>query len=197
MSGFSKVRSLHSKKSNRLKSFFRRFGNPKAYWIGNFMSGRPICALTDPSWNCTMEWMIDCGCTTGTICSGFTLKSHFASMTSNPLFIMEAESIVILAPMLQFGCFRASLAVTVSRNFLSLPLNGPPEAVSMMRSIGLFSPTKHWKMAECSESTGRIGHLFLMARSHTSSPATTMVSLFAKAMAFPALRAAMVGCSPE
>ena len=110
---------------------------------------------------------------------------------------MEAESIVILAPMLQFGCFRASLAVTVSRNFLSLPLNGPPEAVSMMRSIGLLSPTRHWKMAECSESTGRIGHLFLMARSHTSSPATTMVSLFAKAMVFPALRAEMVGCSPE
>ena len=38
------------------------------------------------------------GCTTTSICSGVKSKSHFASITSNPLFISVAESIVIFAP---------------------------------------------------------------------------------------------------
>ena len=38
-------------------------------------------------------------------------KSQRASMTSKPLFIMVAESIVIRWPIFQFGCARACLGV--------------------------------------------------------------------------------------
>jgi len=34
------------------------------------------------------------------------LNRYEASMTSRPLFIIDAESIVIFWPMLQFGCFQ-------------------------------------------------------------------------------------------
>ena len=83
--------------------------------MGSFISGVPSWAFMAPSVNCTMECMIDCGCTTTSILSTSIPKSHFASITSKPLFIMEAESMVILAPMLQLGCLRASAAVTVLR----------------------------------------------------------------------------------
>ena len=39
---------------------------------------------------------------------------RMASMTSRPLFIRVAESMVIFAPMLQLGCFNASAGVTDS-----------------------------------------------------------------------------------
>ena len=35
-------------------------------------------------------------------------------MTSRPLFIIEAESMVIFCPMLQFGCFSACASVACS-----------------------------------------------------------------------------------
>ena len=56
--------------------------------------------------------MIDWGCTTTSICCGANPNNHLASMTSNPLFIREAESIVTLAPIFQFGCFKAAAGVT-------------------------------------------------------------------------------------
>ena len=99
--------------------------------MGRRMSGIPSCAFTAPSSNCTMEWMTDCGCTTTSIWSGRTPNSHLASITSNPLFIMEAESIVILAPMSQLGCFSACALVTVVSCSIVQVRNGPPEAVSI------------------------------------------------------------------
>ena len=51
-------------------------------------------------------------------------------MTSRALFIMVAESMVILGPMLQLGCFRAWAAVAWRRRSRSQVRNGPPEAVS-------------------------------------------------------------------
>ena len=55
---------------------------------------------------------------------------------------------------------------------------------------------RHWKMAECSESTGTISAPYFCAVSMTSSPAQTNVSLFASAIRFPARIAASVGLSP-
>ena len=52
-------------------------------------------------------------------------------------------------------------------------------------------------MAECSESTGRMAARCFSARSVISSPATTSVSLLARAIAFPALMALMVGFKPQ
>ena len=50
-------------------------------------------------------------------------------MTSKPLFIKVAESIVILAPMDQFGCAKASSTVTSFNSSLVLFLKDPPEHV--------------------------------------------------------------------
>ncbi|MPN01213.1 hypothetical protein SDC9_148419 [bioreactor metagenome] len=58
------------------------------------------------------------------------------------------------------------------------------------------SPCRHWKIAECSESTGITGIPFSMASFITIDPAATKVSLFARAMAFPASIASSVGPRP-
>ena len=55
------------------------------------------------------------------------------------------ESIVIFAPISQLGCFKACSFVAVASFSLVHPLNGPPEAVRYIFSIGfLYSPIKHW-----------------------------------------------------
>ena len=55
-------------------------------------------------------------------------------MTSSPLFIIEAESMVIFWPMLQFGCFSACASVACSMSAAAQVRNGPPEAVMMTRT---------------------------------------------------------------
>ena len=131
------------------------------------------------------------------ICSGGTAKRDIASNSSKPLFIRVAESMVTFAPMDQLGCLRASDGVTPSSSARVFPKNGPPEAVSRMRlSSGRQLPCKHWKMAECSESTGTISAPFSVARAVTKGPAQTIVSLLARAMRLPPSMAARVGASP-
>ena len=166
--------------------------------MGNRMSGTPSCAFTEPSTNCTAEWTIDWGWMSTWIFSAGTPKSQRASITSKPLFMSVAESMVIFAPMSHVGCFRASAAVTVcSCSFVNLR-NGPPEQVSRIFSISLSpSPTRLWKMAECSLSTGRMGTWYSPASWQMSSPATTSVSLLARQIFFRARMAWMVGSRPE
>ena len=48
----------------------------------------------------------------------FQSNSHLASITSSPLFISEAESIVIFAPITQLGCFNASALVTPKKRMI-------------------------------------------------------------------------------
>ena len=67
------------------------------------MSATPSWAMTEPSTYSTMEWMMDCGCTTTCTCSAGRPKSQRASMTSSPLFMSVAESTVILAPIFHVG----------------------------------------------------------------------------------------------
>ena len=74
-------------------------------------------------------------------------------MTSRPLFMSVAESTVILRPMLQLGCFRASATLTVFSFSTGQSRKAPPEAVRMiLRRPFSGKPCMHWKMAECSES---------------------------------------------
>ena len=82
-----------------------------AYWIGSRMSGGPICAMTDPSRNSTIECTIDCGWMTTRIDSAGVSKSQRASTTSSALFMSVAESIEIFGPMRHVGWFRASALV--------------------------------------------------------------------------------------
>src|ERR1700761_6770540 len=67
------------------------------------MSGEPRCASVEPSQSWTRLWMIDCGCTTTSISWYGVPKRWCASITSRPLFIRVAESIVILPPIDQVG----------------------------------------------------------------------------------------------
>ncbi len=77
------------------------------------------------------------------------------------------------------------------------PRNGPPEEVKMTRRTSARAPAfSAWKMAECSLSTGKIRVPRARASSIMRGPATTNVSLLAKATILPASRAAHVPLNP-
>src|ERR1700733_3166936 len=118
-------------------------------------------------------------------------------MTSSPLFIIDAESIVIFCPMLQFGCFRACASVACSISALAQVRNGPPEAVMMTRTSSSRLPEPSaWNSALCSESAGRMQAPAFAARCMKKSPAHTRHSLFASATVAPRSTAASAGFSP-
>ena len=193
----SKNSSGWRNRSSRSPLSGSRSGKEKAYCMGRRMSGTPSCAFTLPSWNCTALCTTDCGCTSTWMRSTGTPKSHLASITSKPLFIIVALSMVILAPMSQVGWRSASWHVTVASCSLGSRRKGPPLAVSSIFSISLSSsPTRLWKMALCSLSTGRMGAWCSAASRQMSSPATTRVSLLARQIFLPARMAWMVGERP-
>ena len=67
------------------------------------MSGGDSCAIVEPSVNSTIEWTIDCGCTTTSIRSYGMPNSRCASITSRPLLTSVALLVVISVPMSQVG----------------------------------------------------------------------------------------------
>src|SRR3954452_4550125 len=118
-------------------------------------------------------------------------------MSSRPLFISVAESIVILPPMSHVGWRSACSTVTSSSSARTRPRNGPPEAVSTsLTTVPVRSPASSWNNAECSESTGRTCAPVASASCMTSSPPTTSDSLLASARSIPSPRVATVGPSP-
>src|SRR3954469_4933990 len=162
------------------------------------MSGWPMCASDAPSLSCTSAWTIDCGCTTTSIRSSGTPKRCIASMTSRPLFISVAESIVIFPPMSHVGWASACSRVTFFRSAALRPRNEPPLAVSTSLSIvpGRCSAFTSWNRAECSESTGITCAPVASASAMTSSPPTTSDSLLASARSIPSPRVATLGPRP-
>ena len=136
--------------------------------------------------------------------SGGILNSRIASISSSPLFIKVAQSTVIFSPMVQLGWRRASARVFAAISYRLRPKKGPPEQVSSSRFTSppagsarrSRQPWRHWKMAECSLSTGIISAPYFRAASITSSPAHTSVSLLARAIRLPASMAAIVGQRP-
>ncbi len=118
-------------------------------------------------------------------------------MISKALFIIEAESMVIFAPILQLGCLRAWAAVAPAIRAALQLRKGPPLAVIIRRrTVSGDSPARHWAIAECSESTGYMCEGESVSSRRMRSPATTSVSLLAKAMSLPARMAATVGARP-
>ena len=109
-----------------------------------------------------------------------------ASMISSPLFMSVAQSTVIFAPIFQFGWRSASDLVIQTNSSRVFPKNGPPEQVKIRRLTSALSrqPMRHWKMAECSESTGMISVPDSRAAACMICPAQTIVSLLARAMRF-------------
>ena len=160
------------------------------------MSGVPSWALIAPSSNSTIEWTIDCGCSTTEIFSAGVPNSQWASITSKPLLTSVEESIVIFAPISHWGWRSACSAVTPASSSRFRSRSAPPLQVIISRRTGDCSPVRHWKIAECSESIGRIGARFSAASRITYSPPTTSDSLFASASFLPAPSAATVGASP-
>ncbi len=119
--------------------------------------------------------------------AGRTPKSQWASITSSPLFIRVAESMVILGPMLQVGWRSASSRVIRSNDSRERFRKGPPDAVRTRRrtSSGL-RPSRHWWSAQCSLSMGRRRPPFAFDWASMRAPAMTSVSLLARATSLPA-----------
>ena len=139
------------------------------------MSFFASCATSEPSTNSTKEWMSDCGWMTTSIRSPGRPKRKCASMTSRPLFIIVAESIVIFGPIFQVGCASASSTVIASKVSRRRSRNGPArggqhEAPRPRRARPQRSA---WWIALCSESTGTISAPLFFASARMSSPATT------------------------
>ncbi len=160
------------------------------------MSCGPTTALMLPSVKRTRPCTSDCGCTTTSICSSGISKRKCASKTSRPLLKRVAESMVTFGPMFQLGWASACSRVTLERS-AGPSRKGPPEAVSTSAAtVSGSSPRRHWKRAECSESTGVMRPPCSRASSHMSGPATTMASLLASATCRPARSAAAAGARP-
>src|SRR3974390_3219440 len=124
-------------------------------------------------------------------------------MTSRPLFMRVDESTVILGPMRQVGWASAASTPTPSSSRRPLPRNGPPDAVTRSRATPAApwsrpkdAATRHWWMAQCSESTGTISAPGVRrARCTTGAPAMSD-SLLASASRLPGSRAAIVTGRP-
>ena len=85
----------------------------------------------------------------------------------------------------------------LSKRSLSKERKGPPEAVNQRaRTVCAGLSSRHWKMAECSESTANTRTWCLAASFMTNSPAMTRISLEATAMSLPARMAAKAGSKP-
>ena len=108
------------------------------------MSEMPSWATTEPSMYSTIEWTTDSGWTTMSIRLGSMPKSQCASITSSPLFISVAESMVILSPIDQLGCFKAWAGVTADSLAAGTERRGPPEAVRM----SLRTSARLWPMSD-------------------------------------------------
>src|SRR5262249_24576434 len=81
-----------------------------------------------------------------------TPKSQCASIISKPLLNNVAESIVILGPIFQVGCFSACSGVIESNFVRGVFRNGPPDAVRMIRRTSETSnvqyPTPNVELSE-------------------------------------------------
>src|SRR5881296_2403122 len=101
------------------------------------MSGRPSWAITERSAYSTSEWMMLSRWSTTSIFEAGMSNSHRASTTSRPLFIRVAESMVILSPIFQFGCWRACSTVTSRSCSLVRFHSGPPDVLHAVSFHGL------------------------------------------------------------
>ena len=126
-----------------------------------------------------------------------TPNSQWASITSSPLFMRVAESIVILRPMDQLGWQRAASGVTASSSLLGLLKKGPPggrkehpfESFPVVSLQGL-------KNSAVFAVHGENFDILAGCSVYYDLPAATRVSLFASAIFFPASIAERVGKRP-
>ena len=110
---------------------------------------------------------------------------------------MVAESTEIFFPIDQLGCLIACSGVILIRSSVLIFKKGPPEAVRInLETFERFFASNTWKIALCSESTGRIIDLFLSAIDVINEPEQTKLSLLAKAIEIPFFAALTTGINP-
>ena len=98
----------------------------------------------------------DWGCTSTSSFSAAMPNICMASISSRPLFIRLAESMVTFGPIAQLGWASACSGVAAAICSALHVRNGPPEAVShIFSTLSTASPPSAWKMALCSQSIGR------------------------------------------
>ena len=118
-------------------------------------------------------------------------------MTSSPLFINVAESMVILGPIDHVGWRNASSGVTAPRSAAGRSRNGPPDAVSMYRRTSRpvrdHRRTGESRCARCRQ--GESPRRGAAPPATIRRPAITSTSLLASATVFPASMAASVAPS--
>jgi hypothetical protein len=150
-----------------------------------------------PSRSRTSACTTEPGWTTTSIRSYGTPKRTCASISSSPLFASVAESTVIFGPIAHVGCASASSTVTSASSARERPRNGPPDAVSTSEwTVSGLRPSRHWKSAECSESTGSSSPPPRSRAASARSPAATRLSLFASASVTPCSSAQSVAPTP-
>ena len=146
----------------------------------------------------TSEWTIDCGCTTTSMADGAaTSNSQCASITSRPLFISVAESMVILRPIRQVGWLSASSGVTAaSRSRGQVAERSARRGEDQAPHLAGRAPgagTGGWRCARCRPAARR--RRARAPRPSRGSPAMTSTSLLASAMRLPAAMAASTASS--
>ena len=140
--GASNSRLPSAAKSGAASPPATRSGQVSAYWIGKHMSARLSCASTEPSMNSTIEWTIDCGCTSTPMRSMPMPNNQCASIISSPLLHSVAESIVTFGPISQVGCASACATVTSASRPAGHVRNGPPDAVRISRATSPAPPRR-------------------------------------------------------
>jgi hypothetical protein len=130
-------------------------GKNRAEAQGRRMSGEEAERRNDPSLNSTIPWTKESGQITASTLSAGREKRAMASRISIPLFISEALSTLILAPMLHTGWRTAMEGVTFSSSSGENVRKGPPDAVRTTRETEAGSlPARHCHTALCSLSRG-------------------------------------------
>ena len=89
------------------------------------MSGDAIPAISDPSAKAMSPWTIDWGWTTTSSRSAGRPNRWWASISSSPLFMRPAESIVTFRPITQFGWASACSRVAAEMRSALHSRNGP------------------------------------------------------------------------
>ena len=116
---------------------------------------------------------------------------------NQPLFIIVAESTVILAPIFHLGCFKASSLVTFSLTVFDLNSKSASRCGNnQLIDIFFFTLLMVWKIAECSESTGIKLTLFSLAFPSQFYLAATSDSLLEIAISHLCSIAFKVGSKP-
>ena len=128
--GRSRARSSRGRPAGSRSGYASAYGDRHAHVRQRRAAPAPSRPRTPPA---SARWTA--GARPRRRCSGGTSKSQRASITSSPLFISVAESMVIFGPMSQVGCAqrlrRRRRARCAPRGQVR---NGPPEAVSTSRA---------------------------------------------------------------